>query len=72
MEFPAVWVHQIGAMSPEGGPSGAEWLAGLPRAVAIGVAYAAQEMQGVPAGPTDVRLGRVATENGVVVCGGAS
>lgn len=47
-------------------------LAGLPRAVAIGVAYAAQEMQGVPAGPTDVRLGRVATENGVVVCGGAS
>lgn len=47
-------------------------LAGLPHAVAIGVAYAAQEMQGVPAGPTDVRLGRVATENGVVLCGGAS
>lgn len=49
-------------------------LAGLPGAVAIGVAYAAQEMQeppGVPAGPTDFRLGRVATENGVVVCGGA-
>ncbi len=34
MEFPAAWVHQIGLMSPEGGPSGAEWLAGLPRAVA--------------------------------------
>lgn len=50
-------------------------LAGLPQATAIGVAYAAQEMQeppGVPAGPTDIRLGRVATENGVVICGGAS
>lgn len=50
-------------------------LAALPRATAIGVAYAAQEMQeppGVPAGPTDIRLGRVATENGVVVCGGGS
>ena len=47
-------------------------LAALPRAFAIGVAYAAQEMQGVPAGPNDVRLGHVATETGVIVCGGAS
>lgn len=50
-------------------------LAALPHAVAVGVAYAAQEMPeppGVPAGPTDVRLARVATENGLVVCGGAS
>ena len=50
-------------------------LAGLAGATAVGVAYAAQEMQeppGVPAGPTDIRLGCVATENGVVVCGGAS
>jgi 5-formyltetrahydrofolate cyclo-ligase len=50
-------------------------LAALPRAIAVGVAYAVQEMHeppGVPAGPTDVRLARVATENGVVICGGAS
>jgi 5-formyltetrahydrofolate cyclo-ligase len=50
-------------------------LAALPGATALGVAYAAQEMQdppGVPAGPTDVRLARVATENGVVICGKAS
>lgn len=49
-------------------------LAALPGATALGVAYAGQEMQdppGVPAGPTDFRLGRVATENGVVICGEA-
>jgi 5-formyltetrahydrofolate cyclo-ligase len=47
-------------------------LAALPGATAVGVAYAAQEMQEVPAGPMDVRLARVATETGVVLCGGAS
>lgn len=50
-------------------------LAAWPHAVAIGVAYAAQEMHdppGVPAGATDVRLRRVATEQGVVNCAGAS
>lgn len=48
-------------------------LAALPKAAAVGVAYAAQEMHdppGVPAGPTDVRLRRVATEAGVVECAG--
>jgi 5-formyltetrahydrofolate cyclo-ligase len=45
-------------------------LAALPGATAIGVAYAAQEMQEVPAGPTDMRLSRVATEKGVVDCAG--
>ncbi|MBR0683680.1 5-formyltetrahydrofolate cyclo-ligase [Roseomonas eburnea] len=50
-------------------------LAALPGAVAIGVAYAAQEVPdppGVPAGPTDVRLKRVATEKGVVDCVGSA
>jgi 5-formyltetrahydrofolate cyclo-ligase len=47
-------------------------LAALPQATAIGIAYAAQEMQEVPAGPTDMRLPRVATEMGVLLCGGAS
>jgi 5-formyltetrahydrofolate cyclo-ligase len=46
-------------------------LAALPQATALGIAYAAQEMHdppGVPAGPLDARLPRVATEKGVVVC----
>jgi 5-formyltetrahydrofolate cyclo-ligase len=47
-------------------------LAALPHAGVTGIAYAAQEMHdppGVPAGPLDARLPRVATEKGVVVCG---
>jgi len=47
-------------------------LAALAQAAAVGVAYAAQEMQEVPAGPTDIGLPRVATETGVVICGGGS
>jgi 5-formyltetrahydrofolate cyclo-ligase len=46
-------------------------LSALPQATALGIAYAAQEMHdppGVPAGPLDARLPRVATEKGVVVC----
>jgi 5-formyltetrahydrofolate cyclo-ligase len=46
-------------------------LAALPQAGVLGIAYAAQEMHdppGVPAGPLDARLPRVATEKGVVVC----
>ena len=46
-------------------------LAALPGAVAVGCAYAAQEVAEVPAGPDDVRLVRVATEDGVVECGAA-
>ncbi|HEX4261106.1 MAG TPA: 5-formyltetrahydrofolate cyclo-ligase [Acetobacteraceae bacterium] len=44
-------------------------LAGLPAARAVGCAYAAQEVDAVPAGPQDVRLSAVATERGVIVCG---
>lgn len=47
-------------------------LAALPHAAAIGVAYAAQEMQEVPAGPFDMRLERIATERGLVHCMGAA
>ena len=43
-------------------------LASLPGAVAVGCAHAVQEMAEVPAGPDDVRLAWVATENGVVEC----
>jgi len=41
-------------------------LATLPRAVAIGCAYAAQEVAEVPAGPRDMRLHAIATERGVI------
>lgn len=41
-------------------------LASLPGAVAIGCAYAAQEVAEVPAGPLDMRLHAVATEAGVI------
>jgi 5-formyltetrahydrofolate cyclo-ligase len=44
-------------------------LASLPHAVAMGCAYAAQEAAEVPAGPLDIRLRQVATEQGVIECG---
>ncbi len=43
-------------------------LAALPGAFALGCAYAAQEVACVPAGPCDVRLDAVATEDGVIWC----
>ncbi|WP_229682510.1 5-formyltetrahydrofolate cyclo-ligase [Siccirubricoccus deserti] len=41
----------------------------LPGATAIGCGFTAQEMPEVPAGPTDYRLPRIATEAGVILCG---
>lgn len=41
-------------------------LAALPGAARIGVAFAAQEVPEVPAGPEDVRLPLIATERGLV------
>ncbi len=43
-------------------------LAALPKAFALGCAYAAQEVPRVPAGPHDVRLDAVATQDGVIFC----
>jgi 5-formyltetrahydrofolate cyclo-ligase len=43
-------------------------LAGLPGRYRLGVAYAAQELDEVPAGPYDARLDAVATERGVIDC----
>ena len=43
-------------------------LAGLPDAPAIGCAFAAQEIDEVPAGPNDARLTAVATERGIIDC----
>ena len=46
-------------------------LAGLPPHFALGCAFAAQEVDAVPVGPYDARLDAVATECGVIRCGGA-
>lgn len=43
-------------------------LAALPEARAIGIAFAAQEVPEVPAGPQDARLQLVATEAGLIAC----
>jgi 5-formyltetrahydrofolate cyclo-ligase len=43
-------------------------LAALPGRFRLGVAYAAQELDVVPAGPYDERLDAVATERGVIFC----
>jgi 5-formyltetrahydrofolate cyclo-ligase len=43
-------------------------LAALPGRFRLGVAYAAQELDEVPAGPYDARLDAVATEQGVIHC----
>lgn len=43
-------------------------LAALPGAAAIGCAFAAQELDAVPAGPGDARLDAVATEHGIIDC----
>ncbi|MBV9757935.1 MAG: 5-formyltetrahydrofolate cyclo-ligase [Alphaproteobacteria bacterium] len=43
-------------------------LAALPGATAIGCAFAAQEVEQVPAGPGDARLDAVATELGIIDC----
>ncbi|WP_149538224.1 5-formyltetrahydrofolate cyclo-ligase [Siccirubricoccus phaeus] len=45
-------------------------LAALPGALAIGLAYAAQEVAEVPAGPLDWRLPFILTEAGLIRCGG--
>jgi len=43
-------------------------LAGLPRRLALGVAFAAQEVDEVPAGPTDIPLNAIATETDLITC----
>lgn len=45
-------------------------LAGLPGRFRLGCAFAAQQVDAVPIGPYDMRLDAVATENGIIRCGG--
>ena len=44
-------------------------LAGLPDARTIGCAFAAQEVDAVPAGPADIPLQQIATERGLISMG---
>jgi 5-formyltetrahydrofolate cyclo-ligase len=46
-------------------------LAGLPGRFSLGCAFAAQQLDVVPVGPYDMRLDAVATENGIIRCGGS-
>jgi 5-formyltetrahydrofolate cyclo-ligase len=43
-------------------------LAGLPGVATLGCAFAAQELDSVPAGPQDIPLAAIATERGIVTC----
>ena len=45
-------------------------LARLPGRPRIGCAFAAQQVDAVPVGPYDIRLDLVATEKGIIRCGG--
>jgi 5-formyltetrahydrofolate cyclo-ligase len=45
-------------------------LAALPGHFALGVGYAVQQVDSVPAGPHDIRLDAVATDRGVIFCKG--
>jgi 5-formyltetrahydrofolate cyclo-ligase len=45
-------------------------LPNLPGRFRLGCAFAAQQVDEVPVGPYDVRLDAVATENGIIRCGG--
>ncbi len=47
-------------------------LRALPAARRIGAAFAIQEVEEVPAGPCDVRLPAVATEDGIIPCSDGS
>ena len=45
-------------------------LAALPNRFRLGCAFAVQQVDAVPIGPYDIRLDAVATENGIIRCGG--
>jgi 5-formyltetrahydrofolate cyclo-ligase len=45
-------------------------LAALPNRLRLGCAFAAQRVDAVPLGPYDIRLDAVATEAGIIHCGG--
>ena len=67
---PLLAFDRVGRRLGYGGGYYDRTLAALPGAKAIGIAYAGQEMPEVPAGPQDMRLPLIATDDSVIVCGG--
>jgi 5-formyltetrahydrofolate cyclo-ligase len=65
---PLLAFDRTGARLGYGGGYYDRTLAVLPRATALGVAYAAQELPMIPVEPHDIRLARIATEGGIIHC----
>jgi 5-formyltetrahydrofolate cyclo-ligase len=66
--LPLVAFDRAGRRLGYGGGYYDRTLAGLPGAIAIGCAFAAQELDAVPEADYDARLDAVATEHGVIRC----
>lgn len=73
---PSVFFIPLLAFDREGGRLGYgggfydRTLAAQPDGLRIGCAFTAQQVDAVPMGPYDIRLAAVATEHGIIRCGG--
>jgi 5-formyltetrahydrofolate cyclo-ligase len=68
--IPLLAFDRVGGRLGYGGGFYDRTLATLPGRFRLGCAYAAQQVDEVPAGPYDMRLDAVATECGIIRCGG--
>jgi 5-formyltetrahydrofolate cyclo-ligase len=68
--IPLLAFDATGARLGYGGGFYDRTLVGLPGRFRLGCAFSAQQVDAVPVGPYDVRLDAVATENGIIRCGG--
>jgi 5-formyltetrahydrofolate cyclo-ligase len=68
--IPLLAFDAAGARLGYGGGFYDRTLAVLPGRLRLGCAFAAQQVDSVPVGPYDIRLDAVATENGIIRCGG--
>ena len=68
--IPLLAFDRMGGRLGYGGGFYDRTLAAQPDAARIGCAFAAQQVDTVPVGPYDIRLHAVATEHGIIRCGG--